>query len=130
MAVEFAKNVFTEARSKVGSIVLEKLVFPAKLEIREGATIASAQEYDSHRGNYAESANHYYSVLEISSDPVERSNALIGLSQQLINLGKLGQAREVLNNSDEYLSDTLNEKQLFYYLASVKEKFGWIADYE
>lgn len=118
-------------KSKVFETVAEKLALPVKLEIRSGASLQSASDMDSKKGNFKESANHYHTVYEQSSDLDEKFEALFGLSQQLINLGNLGQSRTVLETGVSNLADLdLDSREALYYAACINEKLGWINDLE
>lgn len=76
--------------------VIERMIPPIPLEIREWATLESAQKLDQEVGDFKEAACHYFTVYEKSKDPYERARAAIDLSQELINLGSFRQARNFL----------------------------------
>ncbi len=132
MAPELAKSVFYETRRRVFRLAAEKVVRPIKLELRTNVTLGSAQEEDSVHGNYFESANQYHSLLEGAKAPSVLLEATIGLSQQLINLGRYGQAKEYLVGIDiKSLAELdLTARESDYYFAKAHEKLGWIADLE
>ena len=131
MPVEFPPRI-SEIRSKVASGLIEKLVPPIKLERRGGATLELARRMDSEKGNYLEAAQVYASVMETSLDNKEKLEALFGLSQQLINLGRFGQAKRLLQGDvySSFYGGEMEDRDRRYYLARRQEKLGWIADYE
>lgn len=106
----------------------DRLIPPIHLEKVENATIESAKEQDRN-GDFIVSANHYYSVYETSNNSIGKSNALIGLAQQLINLGRFGQAKEILFHGSVDFSPVLSGRERSCFDARVEEKLGWIADY-
>lgn len=106
-----------------------KLAKSTHLELRPGATLQSAQDLDRKTGEYAESARHYYTVYQGSLSPREKAEALISLSQELINCGSFRQARKFLNQFTQIVPKlSLEDRRIF--LAQVQGKYGWIADYE
>lgn len=123
------------AEIKVGTtyflarVVGERLVPPLLLTVRE-ATLESAAAWDTQHGNFRESATNFYSVLQSSQEGEEKSAALIGLVQELINLGRFRQARRFLTHEPPRLFSDLPALRKLYCEARVSEKFGWIADYE
>lgn len=132
MPIEF-KDHFKKAQSEVFITLAEKLIPPVKLEVRQGnISLNSALYQDSHRGNYYESACQYFTVLENSKDQKESIEAVFGLTQQLINLGRLGQAKKYLEKIVSFVAqeDIADDRFINYSLARVNEKLGWIADYE
>ena len=130
MPVELGRGL-KEVQYGITTTLAEKLIPPLKLKAIEGATLTSAKEMDSLHGSYVESANHYHSVFERSTERGEKLDALFGLTQQLINLGRFGQARKYLVQVDGIaLSDPLVERLAIVSLARKNEKLGWIADYE
>lgn len=100
------------------------------LNVREGATLESANNWDTNRGNFQESALDYYSVFSQSNDSNIRVKALVGLSQELINLGSFWQARREFLPLMSSLIPHLSELKQYYYGAVREEKLGWIEDYE
>lgn len=100
-----------------------------KLEIKDGATLETAKDQDHQQSNYQESANHFYSVYELSPNAREKADALIGLSQQLINLQSFKKAREFLGYAPKLFHE-LPEAQKLLFNAQVEGKLGWIEDYE
>lgn len=110
--------------------IIERMVRPVSLDIREGSTLDSAKLQDRQNGNFRESANEYYSVYRLSQDTSEQAIALIGLSQQLVNLGSFREARKLLHEEPPKLLDNLAGARKILLQARVKEKEGWINDYE
>lgn len=105
-----------------------KLAKSTHLKRRPDATLQSAQYLDRNLGQYVESARHYYTVYR-KSVGYQAADALIGLSQELINLGSFRQARQFLKQSTRLVPELpVGERPLF--LAQVEGKLGWIADYE
>lgn len=126
----FAENrpaFVLEAEQRLSEFVFEKLIPPVKLKIREGVTLESARQLE---GDFYESACNYYTLLETSDDSKTKIEALIDLSQQLINLGRFGQARPFLEQRFDRLSFAFSGRELNYFQARRAEKLGWIADYE
>lgn len=111
----------------------ERLTPSLPLEIRFGETLESARSWNQERRNFIQAAQAYHSVYRLSADPLERTEALIGLSQELINLGKFGQARRLLMDSTRNLLSQLpatTEPAYLSYRARIHEKLAWIEDYE
>lgn len=130
MPIEVERGL-KEIRYGITATVAERLIPPLRLKVINEATLDTAKDMDFSHGNYVESANHYFSVFERSSDRSEKLEALFGLTQQLINLGRFGQARKYLGQVDGIaLSDPLNEKLGVLGIVRKNEKLGWIADYE
>src|SRR3989344_2242766 len=116
----------------IATTLLEQILERAKnvrLTIRPGASLIRANDWDRQLSNYRESANDYYSVYTFSEDPERKADALIGLSQELINLQSLRKAREFLNKAPE-LFQNLPEVKKILFQAQVEGKKGWIEDYE
>lgn len=120
----------------------ERLIPPIPLHIRQ-ASLESAREWDGKQGNFKESAIDYYSIFSSTQQAEEKAEALIGLSQELINLGQFRQARRFLDQGRFIVqshqselwgirgrSIVLPQDKWSYYCARIYEKFGWIADYE
>ena len=113
--------------------VIERLVKPVPLEHKEGATLESARLLDQLGGDFHESAQHYYTVYQRADRVVEQAAGLIGLSQQLINLRSFRQVRQLLHlyrGEPAILVDHLPEAGRLLFQAQVREKEGWINDYE
>lgn len=110
--------------------IVEKLVKPVALQIRGGATLESAKLLDQEHGNFRESAHHYHSVLQSSMDNSQQAEALVGLSQQLINLGSFRQVRELLHRGLDRFNGRLPDLDWIRFRSRLKEKEGWINDYE
>ncbi len=112
------------------AFVVEKAlsIKPLKLERVEGATLEKGSKLESN-GSWREAANVFYTVGRESNIVHERCDALISLSQNLINLGKFGQARETLKQVNEEAA-VLKGRESMYFSARVLEKKAWIADYE
>ncbi len=119
-------------QSLATTTIAEKIIRPINLEVSKYATLDSAKTLDSSYGDFEQSANHYYSVFERSSEIEEKLEALFGLSQQLINLGRLGQAKQYLKlvEKTSINPSQSNERLKEYAIARMNEKLGWIADSE
>lgn len=110
--------------------VVERVVRPVTLERREGATLETAKDLDQNKGNFRESAHHFHTILTLSESSREKALALIGLSQELINLGSFRQVRSLLREVPSQFSVDLQGAEWTMFLAQVKEKLGWVEDYE
>jgi tetratricopeptide (TPR) repeat protein len=122
----------TEARLAVVHKIaraIEGRVPPIALELRPQTTLEEAHCLDEEKRQFKESANHYYSVFIESHNPELRCKAVVGATQQLINLGRFRQARDIIGELSNPLRE-LPDRQRFYYKARVHEKTGWIEDYE
>ncbi len=110
--------------------IIEGIIPPLNLEPKEGANLVSAKLLDSDKGDFRGSACEYFTVFTTSSDPEEKARALIGLVQQLVNLGSFKQARELLLDNDPGSFEFDSSEKVLFFQARVQEKLGWIADYE
>ncbi len=110
--------------------IIEKRISPISLEIRETATLDSARDYDQRQGDFRESANHYYSVFLHDQGIEEKADALVGLCQELINLGSFRQVRQLLRDEPLRLLPFLSSRRRIMFEAQCEEKLGWIDDYE
>lgn len=111
----------------------EQITPPLPLEVRFGETLESARSWNQERRDFFQAAQAYHSVYQLSDEPPERAEALIGLSQELINLGKFGQARRWLTDQELNLLSQLpatTEPAYLSYRARIHEKLAWIEDYE
>lgn len=99
------------------------------LEIRDGATLDGARALDQEHGNFRESAHHYYSILR-NHGKEAAADALIGLSQELINLGSFKQVRQLLRDEPSRLIQSLSDRKKIVFEAQCEEKLGWVEDYE
>lgn len=109
--------------------VIERFVPPVQLKPKEDASLETARVLDLEQGDFKGSADRHYSVLMVSQDPEERAQALIGLSQELINLGSFKQAKHWLLSHD-IREFGLSHRRSLFFRARIYEKLGWIADYE
>lgn len=104
----------------------ERLIPPVRLSLDQNTT----QETVEGLKDFRDLAQGHYSLFVLSTSPQEKADALVELAQQLINLGRFRQARQLLDQkSDKVLNDLPVEKQLLGR-ARVEQKYGWIADYE
>ncbi len=103
---------------------------PVKLDYREDANLENAWEASRNQGNHTESASRYYSVYTTSTDTLIRSQALIGLTRGLIDLGSFGQARQFLSQASALCNDFSVETRRRLFIAHIEGQKGWIADYE
>lgn len=126
-----AKTETVYLATRVGIATLEKIFKKGEipLDLKKDATLESAQRWDRVDGNFIKSANDYYSVYELADNSNERSNAVIGLTQELINLQKFGQARRWLKKGFNELKEDLSIKELIILQGRKNEKEGWIAGY-
>lgn len=115
-----ARSFLEQGLDRVKNVQLEQI---------DGATLESAKTLDQQQSNYRESASHYYTVYVSSKSLQERANAVIGLSQELINLQSFRKARKFLGQASRF-SYALPEVQKLLFEAQVEGKKGWIADYE
>ena len=91
------------------------------------ATIEEAIRMDTKERLFINSAKLYYGVFVEGG---ERSNdGLVGLIQQLVNLGRYDEARNYLSLIPKSV-EGLDERKKNYYYARYQEKMGWIAGYE
>lgn len=109
--------------------VIERATPPIELEFKEDASLEAARTLDFEHGDFKGAADQNFSVLTFSQDPEQRAQALIGLSQELINLGSFRQARHWLLREDISAFGLSHQRSLFFR-ARIYEKLGWIADYE
>lgn len=107
---------------------MSRLTGNLKFGENDGATLERAKEFEA-KGRFEEAARDCYAVLRDVEDPDVRVEALFGLSQHLINLGKLRQAEKVLKKQAPELIEGLRERQVLYVKGKVAEQRGWIADY-
>lgn len=104
---------------------------PFSFEERPWATLESAKRWDQLEGNFAESAHHYHNILLSVENPLQRSEALIGCTQQLINLTLPEQARGFLETRFPEVVLPLTEvSDRMLLKARAQEKMGWIEDAE
>ncbi len=106
-----------------------KIAKSTHLEQKPGATLQSAQDLDRNTREFNESARHYFTVYETSMSPKKKAEAVICLSQELINAGSFRQAREFLKRS-KALALELTPRDRTLLQAQAEGKLGWIADYE
>ncbi|CAN5347724.1 hypothetical protein BH10PAT1_BH10PAT1_6070 [soil metagenome] len=121
MRVEINRFLIEEIRPRIN---------PLELKLVTGATLEFAKELDAKSGRFVESADYYYSVYETSKNQTEKLDAVLGLSQQLINLGRFKEARSFLYDSQSQVWNIQDINTAEYYNASIYQKFGWIADLE
>lgn len=126
------RKIFPETKRILAINLIEKLLPPIELKMRPGVTLDQAKLTESKSGDFQERANLYYSVLKSSENLEDRLNAMLGLSQELINLGRFGQAKRFLNPAYlSYVSSLNIDPRLgVYHSAAVLAKLGWIADNE
>jgi tetratricopeptide (TPR) repeat protein len=108
---------------------IEDRVPSIALELRPQTTLEEAHRLDEEKRQFKESANHYYSVFIESHNPELRCKAVVGATQQLINLGRFRQARDIIGELHDPLME-LPDRQRVYYKARAHEKMGWIEGYE
>lgn len=114
----------------IAHYIIEHTVKPVTLHPIKSATFQSAQDADSKEGDFKKAADHYYTVFSQTSIDEEKVKALIGLSQELVNLGSFRQVRILLRNHAPALLDSLPLVQSTTLEAQIEEKLGWIEDYE
>lgn len=110
--------------------IIESVVPQVDLHVMKTSSLKKAADLDRKEGNFKRSADNYFTELQTNSHDGERAEALIGLVQQLINLGDFHQARQWLGYGQVSLALLLegNQKQIFE--ARLCEKLGWVEDYE
>lgn len=109
----------------------ERLIKPVPLERIPGATLESADVCDRDDGDFIRSASAFHTVHLESADPFEKIKGAVGVSRELINLGRFRQARPFL----EIIIPTLTQelpyrRQAIYFEGERNNRLGWIADYE
>lgn len=108
---------------------IEGRISPIPLEIRDGATLDSARALDQEHGNFRESAHHFYSILR-NHGTEAAADALIGLSQELINLSSFKQVCQLLISEPPKFIQSLPHRRRLLFEAQCEEKLGWVEDYE
>lgn len=121
-----------EVRSRmisIGSKVVEKVTLDIPLEIIVGSNLEKAHLADTYRGQFQEAACHYYTVYIVDEEFDTKAHALIGLSQNLINLGRFRQSRRFLKEGRR-LVVTLPKHRGREFLAQISSQYGWSRDYQ
>lgn len=118
---------------KLGLETLGPLLKPdlRSLELKEAesASLERARKLGMHGRTWVDSVADLYTVFVKEPDPKIRIEAVVELSQMLINLGRYRQARQFLERGKE-VGEKLEGNKKFYWLARVEEKTAWIDDYE
>lgn len=81
------------------------------------------------KNQFVQNARISFANFTKSEKPTDKAEALVELSQQLINVGRFRQARQYLGMLKE-LNPLFSLDNQCYYTARRREKFAWIADYE
>lgn len=106
------------ALEKLESIIPQEVVSdeirpPLILTLREGATLELARKLNS-KCKWDEAAHQFFTVLQTSGNIVVAGRALTDLSQMLINLGHVDQAKEVLDENSKLLPKSFFDEANFF----------------
>lgn len=102
---------------------------PVTFEIKAGATLERAKTQVFQKGNSPETVNQFFSVFQLAPNIRDRADALVGLTQGLIDLGAFQKARVILDEAPKFHPYLFNN-DYFLFCAQVKEKEGWVEDAE
>lgn len=106
------------ALEKLESIIPQEVVSdeirpPLILTLREGAALELARKLNS-KCKWDEAAHQFFTVLQTSGNIVVAGRALTDLSQMLINLGHVDQAKEVLDENLKLLPKSFFDEANFF----------------